>query len=365
MASIKRRTTAGGDVRYDVRFRAAADRVQTKTFRRRADAERWARRQETRKDFGELVDPRAGVVSLNEYADRWLPTRDLRPRTRQLYDHLLERRIAPTFGPTPVNRITTEAVRDWHGQVTREVSALQAAKAYRLLRAILNTAVADSLIIQNPCCIAGAGQERSPERPLAEPADVLRLADVIEPRYRALVLLAAVGGLRVGELLGLQRRHIDVAEATVRVEQQAIELVDSSRIITGPKTAAGRRTVAVPALVTEALDAHLEQHTGPSADAWLFVGPRGEPLRRITLQRAWTAAREATGMTHITLHDLRHAGATLAAWTGASTKELMARLGHSTPRAALRYQHAAHQRDREIADRLGEIFDQQSDGLSR
>ena len=62
-------------------------------------------------------------------------------------------------------------------------------------------------------------------------------------------------------------------------------------------------------------------------------------------------------MTHITLHDLRHAGATLAAWSGASTRELMARLGHSTPAAALRYQHASRHRDREIADRLDELFD--------
>lgn len=335
MASISKRTTESGERRYDVRLRTGG-RVQTKTFRRRGDAERWARQQETRKDQGDLVDPRAGAVPLAEYARRWLPTRNLRPRTRQLYGHLLSRRIAPTFGAT---------------------SALQAAKAYRLLRAMLNTAVADGLITRNPCCIPGAGRERSPERPLVEPADVLRLADAIEPRFRSLVLLAAVGGLRVGELLGLQRRDVDLAEATVRVEHQAIELIDGTRIITGPKTDAGRRTVAVPEFVSAALREHLERFTAPDPDAWVFVGDRGNPTRRITLQRSWTAAREATGMTHITLHDLRHAGATLAAWTGASTKELMARLGHSTPRAALRYQHAAQHRDREIADRLGELFE--------
>ncbi len=356
MASITRRSTAAGDARYDARVRIG-DQVRTKTFLRRGDAERWARQQETRKDRGDLVDPRAGAVPLEEYARRWLPTRDLRPRTRQLYGHLLSRRIAPTFGATPINRITTEAVRSWHGRVTNEVSALQAAKAYRLLRAMLNTAVADGFLARNPCCIPGAGQERSPERPLIEPADVLRLAEAIEPRFRALVLVAAVGGLRVGELLGLQRRHVDLAEATVRVEQQAIELFDGTRIITGPKTDAGRRTVAVPEFVSIALGEQLERFTAAEPDAWVFVGQRGEPSRRITLQRSWTAAREATGTTHITLHDLRHAGATLAAWTGASTKELMARLGHSTPRAALRYQHAAQHRDREIADRLGELFE--------
>lgn len=356
MASISKRTIKSGEARYDVRLRVA-DRVSTRTFRRRGDAERWAHQQELRKDLGDLIDVRAGTVALADYAERWLPTRDLRPRTRELYRHLLDQRLAPTFGPTPINRITTEAVRAWHGQVTNDVSALQAAKAYRLMRAMLNTAVADGLLARNPCSIPGAGQERSAERPLAEPADVLRLADAIDPRYRALVLLAAVGGLRVGELLGLQRRHVDVVQAAVRVEQQAIELADGTRIVTPPKSAAGRRTVAIPAFVAEALAGHLEQHTGGPPDAWVFVGERGGPLRRLALQHAWTVARRATGMTHITLHDLRHAGATLAAWTGASTRELMARLGHNTPRAALRYQHAASHRDREIADRLGELFE--------
>lgn len=347
--------TKGGDARYDVRVRVAGG-VLTRTFRLRNDAERWARRQETRKDLGDFVDLRAGTLPFVEYAERWLPTRDLRPRTRQLYRHLLDQRLAPTFGSTPINRITTESVGAWHGQVTREVSALQAAKAYRLLRAMLNSAVTDGLIARNPCCIPGAGQERSPERPLAEPADVIRLAEAIEPRFRALVLLAAVGGLRVGELLGLQRRHIDLMEATVRVEQQAVELVDGTRIVSPPKTDAGRRTVAIPANVTRVLAKHLEQFTSESADSWVFVGERGGPLRRLALQWAWTEARRATDMTHITLHDLRHAGATIAAWTGASTRELMARLGHNTPRAALRYQHAALHRDRVIADRLGELF---------
>lgn len=236
MASITRRITAGGETRYDVRLRLG-DRVQTKTFRRRGDADRWARRQETRKELGDLVDPLAGAVTLEDHALQWLQTRDLRPTTSELYSHLLAQRIAPTFASTPINRITTDAVLTWHAGVTRDISALQAAKAYRLLRAMLNTAVADGLLTSNPCCIPGAGQERSPERPLVEPAEVLRLSRAIEPRFEALVLLAAVGGLRVGELLGLQRRHVDLAEATVRVEHQAIELLDGSRTISAPKSA--------------------------------------------------------------------------------------------------------------------------------
>ncbi|MGQ0825115.1 MAG: hypothetical protein ACT4OX_08855 [Actinomycetota bacterium] len=62
------------------------------------------------------------------------------------------------------------------------------------------------------------------------------------------------------------------------------------------------------------------------------------------------------------MHDLRHAGATLAAQAGATTRELMARLGHSSPRAALRYQHASAERDRGLAARLDELFTRPRDG---
>lgn len=72
----------------------------------------------------------------------------------------------------------------------------------------------------------------------------------------------------------------------------------------------------------------------------------------MSLQTCFNEARRATGLTQFTLHDLRHAGGTMAAWTGATTKELMARLGHSTHDAALRYQHAAQARDAEIAAKL-------------
>ncbi len=69
----------------------------------------------------------------------------------------------------------------------------------------------------------------------------------------------------------------------------------------------------------------------------------------------WDRARCAVGMDGFDFHDLRHTGNTLAAGTGASTKELMARMGHASARAALTYQHASEERDVVIADRLSEM----------
>ena len=236
MASITRRITSGGETRYDVRVRLG-HQVRSKTFRRRNDADRWARRQETRKDLGDLVDPLAGAVTLVDYARRWLPTRDLRPTTRELYGHLLGRRIAPTFGSTPINRITTEAVRSWHADVTRDVSALQAAKAYRLLRAMLNTAMADGLIgpatrAASPAPVRNArqnGRWSSRPRCCASPGDRAPLRGARAARRHRRVCGS-------GSCSDCSADTSISAEATVRVEHQAIELFDGIGRISAPKT---------------------------------------------------------------------------------------------------------------------------------
>jgi integrase len=141
-----------------------------------------------------------------------------------------------------------------------------------------------------------------------------------------------------------------------------VQLRDGTRLTTAPKTHAGIRAVALPVVATEALATHFERYLVASPDALLFTGPGGGPLRRGTLYKAFWRARDEVGLPDVTIHDLRHAGATLAAWTGASTKELMARLGHASPRAALRYQHAAATRDIEIARHLDDVFEAARDG---
>ena len=135
-------------------------------------------------------------------------------------------------------------MRVWHSHLIASAGQDQAAKSYRLLRTILNTAVSDRLLTQNPCTVPGAGAENTPERPLLDTATVLDLADAIEPRLRALVLLAGFGALRPGELLGLERRDFDTLRGPVQVRRQAQEITGMGRMVTPPKSDAGTRTVA-------------------------------------------------------------------------------------------------------------------------
>jgi integrase len=117
------------------------------------------------------------------------------------------------------------------------------------------------------------------------------------------------------------------------------------------KTIAGHRRT-LPAAVAAVLGGHLETHVHRSPDALLFATRTGGYLARSNWNSTFRRAADAIGLPAVRPHELRHTGGTLAAATGATTKELMRRLGHSSPAAALLYQHAADDRDAEIARAL-------------
>ncbi len=335
-----------------------ARHVAPRTFSSKGEASTWLSTVEADLSRGGWVDPRAGIVTLAEYAQWWLPARtDLRPRTVELYDLLLRLHVVPALGHLELGGITPSVVRRWFAVVSGPdgPGSATAARSYRLLRTMLNTAVTDELLVKNPYQVRGAGVERSPERPVATVAQVHALADAMSGRLRACVLLASYCSLRKGEILGLMRRDIDLLHGTVVVRQAMVNLRHGSQFLGEPKTAAGRRTVAIPRVMLEDLEKHLDRYTAVPVESLLFTGERGGPLRPHVLQSEWNSARRTVGVEHLHFHDLRHSGNTWAAATGASTAELMARMGHASAAAALRYQHATADRDRAIADALSRL----------
>ena len=105
------------------------------------------------------------------------------------------------------------------------------------------------------------------------------------------------------------------------------------------------------------LAAHLDEYVEQHADALVFVGAKGARLRRSNWAVLWKKATEKVALPGLRLHDLRHTCNTLTAATGASTRELMHRMGHASPRAALRYQHATRERDEVIAAALSDLIE--------
>ena len=365
MSRAKRTRTSGSvrqlpSGRWQARvFTPDGERTAVGTYRTKADADRALRVVTADIVRGGYIDPRRGRVTFESYAVSWLEHRpNLRPRTREVYDGQLRRHLLPTFGAMELAKITGSVVRAWYTEISGPGRLAQAtvAKQYRLLKSIMATAVEDEMIPKNPWTIKGASIERSAERPIASIAEVDRLVELAEPRMKALILMATYTALRFGELAALTRRYVDLDKGTVSVVASASEMKDGTRIIGEPKSWAGRRTVAIPAAIIPTLTDHLDRFSEPGPDGVVFVGPKGGPLRRGNFNNTWTPLRRAAGLDGLRFHDLRHTGNTLAAMTGASTRELMSRMGHSSVRAALGYQHATVERERLIARKLSEMI---------
>jgi integrase len=273
----------------------------------------------------------------------------------------LRNHLYPTFGVLSLGDIDEAAIRRWRKaqleagtHADRPFGPVTVAKAYRLLHAIFTTAAdQDRCVRRNPCRIEGAGSEDSEEREIVPLPVVFALAKAVPVRYRAVVLLATFADLRWGELAGLRRENIDLDACEIRVVETVAELDAGGLRPETPKSRAGRRTIAFPAELVPELRWHLERFAEDGSRGVVFVGPKGGRLRRSNFRKIWNQARLTVGLPGLHFHDLRHTGGTLSAATGASLKELMARLGHSSVRAAMIYQHATRDRDRAIAQALG------------
>ncbi|MGI5139191.1 MULTISPECIES: tyrosine-type recombinase/integrase [unclassified Streptomyces] len=345
--------------RWQVRYRDPSTgqlRSAEETYAAKRDAEVALTHIEADISRGQWADPEAGKVFFGEYAAAWLTDRKLAARSRERNESVIRLHLRPTFGARALSSITTAQVRAWRTECLTRTGEPTVVKAYQIMRAILNTAVDDELIRRNPCRVKGADRYDVPERPVLTVAEVYAVADAMAPRYRLLVLLAAFTGLRFGELASLRRRDVDTENGALMVQRAQAEMQTGALFDKAPKSDAGVRPVAFPTELLPDMKGHLDANAGPGRDGHVFLGPQGGRLRRSNFRDDWTNARKKAGITaDVHFHDLRHTGNTLAA-SGASLRELMTRMGHSTPRAALIYQHMVNGRDREIADRLGSMI---------
>jgi integrase len=298
--------------RWQARYRGPDGLLRSAphTFAHKADASKWLALTEAELLSGGWIDPQAGRIPFSGYAAAWIDERPgLRPKTIQLYRYLLRAHLQEDFGSRTIASITDADVRRWRADLlSAGVSPVTTAKAYRLLKSILATAAEDGLIRRNPCRIKGASAEKSPERPVLTVAQVYALAEAVGPRYRALVLLACFGGLRWGELAGLQRRDIDCDRRTIRVARQLCEVAGCPPFFAPPKSDAGKRLVAIPPVILPDVRSHLDTHTPPGPDALLFTSPAGKPMRHGNFRRrVWLPALASAGV-DVHLHDLRHTG---------------------------------------------------------
>lgn len=334
--------------------------IAPSTFDAKIDAEAWLadRRREIDR---ELWSPSSGQedrvsAPFGEYAEAWIRQRGIKDRTREHYRKLLDNNILPTFADVELRDVTPSAVRRWYATTAVGTPTMRA-HAYSLLRAVMQTALADDLVDSNPCRISGASTSRRVHK--IRPATLEELETLTKAMpgpYQAMILMAAWLAMRFGELTELRRKDIDLRDEVVRVRRAVVRAGDDF-LVTTPKSDAGIRDISIPPHLVPAIEDHLKNHVPTGREALLFPSV-SDPARHLApsaLYRMFYRAREAAGRRDLRFHDLRHSGAVLAATAGATLAELMGRLGHSTPGAALKYQHIAKGRDREIAALLSKL----------
>lgn len=360
MSSVKQ--DASGTWR--ARWRDPKGRSRSKNFARKVDAERFLTSVDHSKLSGGYVDPAAGRMLFRAWVAEWrVGVVDLRPSTLARDDGYVDRYLLPEFGDHRLADIDHAAVRAWVAALTaRGLAPATVILAAGLLRKIMGTAVVAGRIATSPCVGIRLPRVEREEMRFLSAGQVSELADAINPRYRALVYLGAYGGLRIGEMLGLRARRVDILHRRVDVAEIMVEV--SGHLHWGPpKTRAGRRVVPLPRVAVKALDDHLRAWP-VHPDEPVFHAPEGGPVRLATWRRRfWAPAVTSAGVAPLRPHDLRHTAVALWIAAGASPKELATRAGHSSVAFTLdRYGHLLPGSEDRVNDALDALASDVTDG---
>ncbi len=331
MAHIQKR----GPSKYRARNRGPDGREHSRTFTRKGDAERYLATVEVEKSRGQWVDPSLARQTFGAFSERWLATQvHLAATTHQKVRGHLENHLIPTFGDMQLAAMQPSHVRSWIAEVLEsgrsESTVLSVAST---LRQILNSAVDDGILGRSPCHrvrLPRLGPAK--KRPVIDPVEIIRLANEIHPRYRALIFLAAYCGMRWGEVAGLHPDQVDLKRGMINVSGSLAEV--RGKLLRQPTKSDKRRSVSLPPFLCDILAKHIEQH---SSAEYVFTSPAFLPLRRSNwYRRYYKPAIVAAGVDPaLTFHDLRRTCVALAVDQGAHPKAVQERLGHASIRITL------------------------------
>lgn len=334
------------------RYRDPAGREHAQRFAKKADAERWLRKEAGAMDQGTWIDPTHGRMLFEDWAARWWETTPaLRPSSRARDLSYLKTHILPAFGLIPLGAIDHTMVTAWVAELSASGKApATVQKANQILAKIMASAVDSKRIPASPCIKVKLPKIEREEMRFILPHEIARLADAIHPRYRALVLLGCYSGLRIGELCGLKHNRVQPLKRSVDVAEIVTD-VSGSLEWGKPKTRAGRRSVSVPGEVMDELTAHMERYSG---DELVFTGPDGGVLRVTNWRRRfWNPAVEAAGLSPLRPHDMRHTAVALWIAAGVPPLQVTRRAGHTTTSFTQdRYGHLYPGAEDEAADAL-------------
>jgi integrase len=362
---------------WEVSVRAGRDPVTGKYVRvyrtirgTRKDAERALARLLHEVATGALVDP--GRVTVGEWLDRWLhdiAKPNVAAKTLERYSEVVRLHLKPHLGKIPLHQLRPAnilrlyAILQEGGMHPRTILHV-----HRVLHTALEHAVKLEVVGRNPCDAVSPPRVRPQEIPVVTEAELAQIIQISEgTRLHIPILLAALCGLRRGEVLALKWEDVDLNRGVLQIRRSLEEVrVDGQLVVRFKEPKTGKaRAVVLPPLVVEALRRHrkaqLEERlrAGPDWKDHDLVCPatNGAPWYPSNFRKAFLDLVRRCGTKVFTFHALRHTHASLAIRLGADVRTVASRLGHSTPTLTLNvYGHELPGAQEELALRVDRMI---------
>jgi integrase len=336
MASIKKRE----DGQWRARYRDDAGREHARHFARKVDAQRWVDETTAAVVTGQYVDPKTAKTTVRQYATSWQAAQVTREHTKRNTDIALRLHVLPHIGSRTLGSVRPSDMQALVKTLSATLAPGSVRETYKVAGRVFAAAVDDRMLAASPCHRIRLPRDDRPEVIAPTVEQITALAGAVSPRYRALVVLLAGSGLRIGEALGLRVSDVDFLRRAVKVERQRLP----SGQIGPPKTPKSARTVPLGKVVIDELAAHLAAY--PS-DGPLFTLATGKPLAYRTWRSIWARAGEVEAKVRedaaakvrphvdtipldVDTHALRHFYASALIAGGASVKVVQTRLGHAS-----------------------------------
>ncbi|GIF16201.1 tyrosine-type recombinase/integrase [Actinoplanes teichomyceticus] len=331
---------------------------------------------EKKRDAGSVMTV-GKVPTVAEWLTYWLENiaeQKVRPSTLQGYHSKVTTHLIPGLGEHRLDRLQPEHLERFYAACSRKgLAPATILQMHRILSRALKVAMQRERIARNVCTLVDAPSvSREEVQPLSG-EDARAILDVARGRRNAARWSVALAlGLRQGEALGLMWDYVDLDAGTLRVRWQLQRLAGRGLVLVEPKSRAGRRTIALPAQLVDALREHrsmqdAERETagelwddavptigGQQLRGLVFAQVNGRPLDPRRDWQDWKDLLAAAGVRDARLHDARHTSASLLLAEGVPARVVMELLGHSQISLTLgTYSHVAPEVSRVAADRIG------------
>ncbi|MEV5443526.1 site-specific integrase [Streptomyces sp. NPDC052644] len=354
-------STHGEGKRWQARYDGPDGRERTSLHATKAEAEAEIVRQESAKQNGSWLDPRAGIVTVERFAyDTWLPSLNINARSRIEYEGVLRRYVIPEWGRREIRSIRPSEAGAWQqALITKyKLKGTYPNRVARYVRGLFRLAVIDRVIPVSPF-------ERIPaptaEETAAQPPDIAEVRQLIaaayDERWAAMIELNALTGLRSGEVRGLRLDRVDFLRRSVLIDQQLVYEKGKGLYFDELKTGAGLRTLPLPARAVDLLAAYVKKHPprgdGPG-EGLVFTMADGGLIGESTLDYALKSICKKAGTPARHWHELRHHYASVLIAGGENPRVVQKRLGHKDVLTTLRtYSHLfaeAEEQTRSVLD---------------